>query len=208
MNDTLLSLLTLARETLRSPADGARQVLAWQLSRVSIWQAMVLVVIVDLLMILLMGAIEPPTPGTSQSNPIEQAMQFMHDAPLIGAVILCVFVVLFNQVLVWTARAMGGSVGFYDMLLLLVWLQFIMLFVQAAQIVGMILLPPLGGLLALVGFVLRFWLMVHFVAYSSGFSSLGRAFGVVVLANFALAFGLGLLLALAGITLPTEMTNV
>ena len=76
-------------------------------------------------------------------------------------------VVLMAQV----GRLFGGRGGMADALLLVAWLQALMALVQLAQIVALLVLPPLAGLVLVLAIGLFFWLMVGFVQALHGFAN-------------------------------------
>ena len=103
-------------------------------------------------------------------------------------------------------RAFGGVGSLADAFLVVIWLQLIMLFVQLAQLLALILAPPLAGLLGLAGFVLFLWLLVNFIAELHGFRSLGAILAAVVVTFFLAAFVVAILLGL--FLGPEALTNV
>jgi hypothetical protein len=76
-------------------------------------------------------------------------------------------VVLMAQV----GRLFGGRGRFEDALLLVAWLQALMALVQIAQIVALIVMPPLASLILVLAVGLFFWLMVGFVQALHGFDN-------------------------------------
>jgi hypothetical protein len=90
--------------------------------------------------------------------------------------------------------------------LVVVWLQLLMLGVQVAQLLALIVAPPISGLIGLVGFIGFTWLMVNFIAELHGFRSLGLVFGGIILTFIAAAFVLAILLGL--ILGPEVLQNV
>src|SRR5690606_2427496 len=46
-------------------------------------------------------------------------------------------------------RAFGGKGGFDGSLRIMIWLQFLMVLLQAIQLVALVILPPLAGILSL-----------------------------------------------------------
>ena len=97
---------------------------------------------------------------------------------------------------------MGGTGSFEEAVLLMAWLQFIMICVQAVQAVALLVLPPLAGLIGIAGLFLFLWLLTNFVAVLHGFSSLIKVFLMILASAFGIAFGLSILLMLIGVTVP------
>ena len=68
-----------------------------------------------------------------------------------------------------------------------------MLGFQLVQLVVAPILPALAGLIALVSFVVYFWLLTHFIAELHGFASRGLVFLGMVLTGLAAGFALAVL---------------
>ena len=68
-------------------------------------------------------------------------------------------------------RRAGGSGTFPDALLLLAWLQFVMIAVQIAQLVVLLVVPPLFGLVTMASLAIFMWLLVNFTMALHGFTS-------------------------------------
>ena len=98
--------------------------------------------------------------------------------------------------LYWMGRFRGGRGSFADSLSVLVWFQIIMLFVQIAQILVLIVLPPLADVALLAGMVLFFWLLTNFIAELHGFSSLWLTFAGLLAGLAALFVALAIILVL------------
>ena len=79
---------------------------------------------------------------------------------------------LFGAVLMAGAgRAFGGGGRFADCLLALVWVQLILVVLEAIQAVLMLVFPPVAGILSLLGFALFFYLIVRLATAVHGFSN-------------------------------------
>jgi hypothetical protein len=104
--------------------------------------------------------------------------------------------------MVQVGRLFGGRGGFADALLLVAWLQAMMALAQAAQIVVLLVLPPLAGLVLLLAIGLFFWLLVGFVQALHGFRNPFLVLIGVVGTLFATAFVLSFVLVLLGFEPP------
>lgn len=97
----------------------------------------------------------------------------------------------------WAGRAFGGQGSFTDCLLALVWVQVILTALEAVQAVLMLLVPPLAGILSLLGFALFFYLVVRFAAALHGFRNpalvLVGMIGTLMLAGLVLSIAAGAL---------------
>jgi len=200
MDDTQTSMLALMRLTLTRPKAAARQVLAWPVPRAALWQALALVVILSLLLTYLTDRLMPSS--------MDSLLPEFRNTPLLTAAMLGGLTLVSVWVIDRVGRRMGGTGDFQGALRIVVWLQALMLVLQAVQAVLMVVYPPFAVLLGPLSFGLSLWLMTNFIAVLHGFRSLLAVFGMILVCAMALGFVLFFILALAGIGLPTEIPNV
>lgn len=98
-------------------------------------------------------------------------------------------------VMAYVGRWFGGYGTLPQAIALLAWAEFIILNVQIVQVMLLVILPPLSALLALVGLVLTFYLVSHFIAEMHEFSSAIKVFFGILATGFALIMALAVLLA-------------
>jgi hypothetical protein len=103
---------------------------------------------------------------------------------------------------------MGGSGTLEGAVRLIALLQFIMLLLQAVQVVFLLVLPPIADLIGLLSVGLMLWLLTNFIAVLHGFRSLLGVFLMILATTFVLSFVLVFLLSLLGVSLPMEMSHV
>lgn len=190
MDTSVSALLGLVRATLSDPRQTARLLMNSDLTMAERWQAFALVVVLTVLLgqgVLLLG------PGVGFGNPL--GWVFME------AAVFLVAVAAVHQV----GRAMGGQGLFGDALLLITWLQVMRLFVLLAQLLALVILPPLASLISLGGLVLILWLLTVFVAELHGFNSLGRVFLMIIVTAVGLSFMLAIVLSALGFSPPGVM---
>jgi hypothetical protein len=186
MDLTLPTLAALLRETLRDPRGTARQLMAQNLPPQAAWiGAAAIAALSAIIAHLTFAAMAMRQGGTAPLPPPVMTAVFQY-LVLVGTVLGVHHI----------GRRFGGQGSFQDALLLVVWLQFILLCVQAAQLVAVILLPPLADLLSIVGLVLFFWLLAAFVAELHGFASMGRVLAGILGMLLAAAMVLAMLLSL------------
>ncbi|WP_102107161.1 Yip1 family protein [Oceaniglobus roseus] len=189
-------LLPMAVETLKAPREMAERLMALNLGRDVLWQALALVVVLSILLaeitnvILLAAGMGSPEAPVGFISPLTIGMIQLS---LLVMVVFAIF---------WVGRAFGGTGRFQDGLVLVVWLQFIMVCLQVVQTLAILVLAPVAWAIGILGLVVFMWLLTHFIAAAHGFTSLGRVFLTIVLAGFGFAFGLSLLLALVGVSIP------
>ncbi len=186
-------LKLLVGETLRDPQAAARRILAIGLPAQAGWLGLALVSVLALLMLrvtlLAFGG------GDEMLNPAGSAMRH----PVGGALIQAGIVLLTAIVMAWAGRLFGGRGRFQDALFLVVWLQLVLVLVSVIQFTALLVLPPVGGIIALLSIPLFLWLLVSFTAALHGFSNLFLVLLGLIGAFLATAILLAILLTLAGI---------
>jgi hypothetical protein len=188
MDLTPSALATAAGQTLREPRDGLRRILSIDPPMQARWIAFVLMAVGSAIITHLSFAVVP----VADRDAVMEVMS----SPLRTAILQGVLLLAIVQMVWWLGRLRGGTGSFPDALLAMVWLQFIMLGVQAAQLVLMLVSPPIAAIANLAGFALFLWLLTNFVAELHGFRSLIAVFGGIVFGTLLLGFGLALLLVL------------
>jgi len=172
---TSAELMELAQLTLRSPREGAAVLLRDMPPRAALWLILWLVVV---FLVMAGEASKLVIEGPPMAFAATVALQAV---PAIAMVFLVYHV----------GRAFGGGGSFDGALILVSWLQFIFVIVQAAQILLAVIMPPAAVLVAMLSIGLFFWLLVNFVAELHGFVSLARVFfgilGVLVPLSLVLA---------------------
>lgn len=182
---TLRDVTALLRLTLVDPARGARAVLSLGVPREHHWTLF-------LLAIALSGAVYQATVLIVQPQVPEGAAMpsgFMAAAVTGGSIILL------SLAIRWIGRLAGGSGGLEDVLLLVIWFQFVLVALQVVELAVMLLVPTLGAVVFYAFLAYVVWVLTNFIAVVHGFASLGRVFLGMVLALFAFAFLLSLILA-------------
>ncbi len=186
------ALMALLRETLRDPHAAARRVMGTPLPDGARWQALLLVVVLSVILLQLAVMLSGgQTGGVMMSGLLQGAV-------LVGTVLAVHYI----------GRAFGGSGTFPDALILMAWLQFVTLCFQVAQIVTLLIVPPLAGLVAIASVVVFLWLLVSFIQALHGFRSRVMVLFGLLASFFALAFALSFVLALLGVSVPGAFDDV
>lgn len=183
---TLRDVTALLRLTLADPAGGARAVLGLGVPREHHWTLF-------LLAIALSGAVyqatvlilQPEVPDGARGLP-----SGFTAAAVTGGTVL-----LLAAAIRWIGRLAGGAGELEDILLLMIWLQFVLIALQLVEIVVMLIVPFLSSIVFFAFLAYVLWVLTNFIAVVHGFRSLGRVFLGMVLALFAFAFLLSLVLA-------------
>ncbi len=163
MNLTFKDLFQAAYDTVRDARQGARMIMAIQLERRQRWELLLLIAVLSALMaglsLLIGGGGGFIVGGPAMLNPITLGV----------AQLFLLICMVFGIHIVGTR--FGGKGGLDETILLVTWLQFVLICLQAVQIIAIVLLPPLAFLIGVAGIVLFFWLLTAFVAELHGFSS-------------------------------------
>lgn len=191
-------LASLMQLTLQDPTRAARELLAEGVPLSARTAGLLLVAVLSALLVSLQVG-----DGTQAPDPITA---FMLGSPFRTAVLQWGFLALSVLLIHRVGRAFGGRGSLPDALLIVVWLQALMLGFQVAQLVVAPILPALAGLIALVSFVVYFWLLTHFIAELHGFASRGLVFLGMVVTGIAAGFALAVLFIL--ILGPGAFVNV
>ncbi|MEM0945982.1 MAG: Yip1 family protein [Pseudomonadota bacterium] len=200
MNLSLNSLLAMAGRTVQNPREGASEVLSLGIPRDALWMIVMLVVVLSVILNELSSIAAVVRGGVPVNGPVISPIPFA----------IMQFVAIFGIAGATHAigRAMGGTGGFPEALLLTAWLQFVMLLVSVVQLVAALILPGMVGIILVLSLALFLWLLTNFVAVLHGFRSLGQVFVMILVSTFAIAFVLSLVLAILGIGIPIEAGGV
>lgn len=196
MDLSLGGLLAMARDTVSDPREGARRIMAIDLTLQERWLTLLLMAIVSTLIAEVSVSIAPAPPPAPVTQPVQQVMLVLMSNPVLAA--LTQTAALFTGTLAVHrfGQARGGTGSLADAVSLMAWLQFIMLLLLVAQVLAEVLLPPLAALIGLGSVPLFFWLLTNFVAELHRFRSLGATFAGVIVGLFVLILALAVVMAL------------
>lgn len=180
MDFSLQSLLELARFTVQNPRAAARSLMAMRLPDAARWILFGFVVTASAFLthvsFNLLPQAETNFMGNAMANPVQTAL------------IQGFFLLLTVATVYGVGRSRGGTGSFSDTLLLIGWLQVVLLCIQAAQILALVVIPPVAEILGIVGLGLSFWLLTQFIVELHGFASAWRVFAGIIGVIFAAAF--------------------
>jgi len=187
-------LLPMAVETVKDPRAVANRLMALNLPRDALWQSLALVVVVSILLAeigaIFMGGLPDAAEGSVFISPLRMGLIQL------SLLVMMVFAIF------WIGHAVGGGGRFQDGLAMVVWLQFCMVCLQVVQTVALLVIPALAWVIGVFGLVMFLWLLTHFIAVVHGFQSLAKTFVMIVVSSFGFAFGLSIILALIGVSIP------
>lgn len=182
-----LAFGALAVQSLRQPRVACARLLALGVPMNARWMLVAFIAAASTLLVNIELRFEPPA--------LQAMLAPVIDRPIVAALTQAVFLTLVAALIHRAGQAAGGQGGFADALLIVGWLQSLLLVVSAAQVVLLLVLPPMADLVGLVGVVAVLWMLVSFVAELHGFSSLPKvALGIVATALLT-ALALSTLLA-------------
>lgn len=194
MTLTLPNLLQLAWETVRAPRDAARTVMAFDLPREIRWQALFALVLIGSLL-----AIAITYLFTGQ---VMMYLGVIPATPFAAAIISLSASVISVFAIYWIGHAMGGQGRFADAISLVAWTQFVVICMQVAQLLAFLLLPAISILVEIGASLISIWILTNFIAELHGFRSLTKVFLMMLVTLFGVAFGMSLILAIIGVSVP------
>ncbi|MEL6518574.1 MAG: Yip1 family protein [Pseudomonadota bacterium] len=188
-------LLAMVGRSVTNPREGAEEVLALGVPREALWLILAIVVVLSIVLAQITVLFAGPSTNDLMGGFLQN--------PLITGFIQMGLLVVMIVAVHWIGRALGGRGSFEESMLLMSWLQFIMVCLQALQTLSILILPPFAGLIGIAALVLFFWLLTNFIAVLHGFGSLAQVFIMVLVSGFAIAFLFSLVLTILGVTMPT-----
>jgi Yip1 domain len=187
----------LITDSLLRPRTAARQVLAVPMPGATLLQAAVVVACVGMVLGYAAYRLSP--------DAVDVVSAAVIGNPLVGMLAQLAVMAVIVFLTVRVGRLFGGTGGLAGALALVVWLNAMMVLIQAAQLVALLLLPPVAALLAVVTIFWALWAYANFVAELHGFQNPFMVLGAVVLTAIVLFFGAAMLFAILGIT-PQEVS--
>lgn len=176
--------------TLRRPRDAARVVLGLNWPVQALWLAAGAVAAIGSVLSALGRMIVPPPPEMAeliaQVSPVAFAL-FAFGAMALSAVALT-----------QAGRFLRGRARFGDMFALVIWLQVMLLGIEAVLLLVMLASPALAGFAVLIAYGAGLVWLVLFVQVAHGFDSPAPALGALVLALVMVALLVQILFSLGG----------
>lgn len=180
---------SLAVLSVTRPAEAAQQLMSLELSREVLWLALALAVVLNTTIHALSGLI---------FGPITMPLAGLPDSVVAYAALVGVGLLLTIFAIYRVGRMLGGQGSFDDVMVLMVWMQFLRVAVQAAALVLAMTIPILSALLVLAATFIGLFIFLHFIDQAHRLGSLMRAAGVMIASIFAIAISLLILLSLLG----------
>jgi len=190
------SLLHMIRDSVAEPQEMADRLLAQRPRTRIVLEGALLVSVLDALLLGILGGgmASMPTPqGEMAFSP------FAHTAVLLASLILSAGALQVG------GQMLGGKGRFAEALMLVVWLEVLAIVIQAATLLVALALPPLAGLLGVLGLAVLIWCVVHFARALHGFPGYGRTIGALLLGGVVVVIGVSILLAMLGFGGPADV---
>jgi hypothetical protein len=185
----------LVSDSLVSPREAARTVIALGLSRDLLIQAAAAVTAVAVILSYLAVLVRP-----GQADQVSAAILAN---PLLGAAVQFGIILIVAFVTARVGAMFGGRGNLDGAFAVIVWLNAMLVLIQAVQLGALIVLPPLAALIALATVVWLLWALANFVTELHGFQNPLFVLAGVILTIIVLFFGLAMILAILGVT-PQE----
>lgn len=177
-------------ETITAPQRAARALQKLQPQSQAIWLALCLATVLSVLVAALSQLIVPLPP--------ELAEQAVKISPFAFAILSMAGLLMVAFTVHWTGVSLGGQGSLEDCIAAIVWLQFLLVFLNLAEILLALASPVLGGASALATMAIILWALVNFVDVVHDFSSRAKAAGVLLVSFVGVGIGIGVMLTLIG----------
>ena len=182
------ALTALTVTSIKEPAMAARRLLSMELEQGTLWTALLLMAVLNTLIQQISNLfIDIPTPLLQLFD-----VAIIYFIFVAGGLILIVFAIF------WTGRIFGGRGRLEDIMVVIVWLQFLRVLVQASALILLLTIPFVSFFFVIGATIVGCWIFVHFVNEAHEFDSLGKSAVVLIAAFAAMLVGLSLLLSLVG----------
>ncbi|GGD31822.1 YIP1 family protein [Sinisalibacter lacisalsi] len=188
-------LFGMALQTVPEPRKVARDVQNLDLSRAVLWQILALILVVTTILGVIASVLFPTDP---------EAFGGLFANPLVTGIAQASISVLTVFGIYWVGRMAGGTGSFDQAMLTVIWLHFVLLNIEIGILVLGLFAPGLAMLLWVIGLVLTFWILSHFIAEMHGFNNAGMVFVGILLTMFAAMVVFSIVLAIIGVGVPTE----
>jgi hypothetical protein len=184
-------------DSLLRPRAAARQVLAAAVPEIVLLQAAI--------MVTCLGVVLGYAALRMSPEAIDVVMASVLGIPVLGALVQLATMGVVVALTLLVGRLFGGTGSLAGALALVVWLNAVMVLIQAVQLVALAVLTPLAAVLAIATIFWALWAYANFVAELHGFQNPVIVLGAVILTGIVLFFGTAMLLAILGIT-PQEVS--
>ena len=177
--------------SIMEPTESARKAIEMNVARETLWTALALIAVVNVILVVLLQMISP-APVAFQ----EQAFAL---SPFGFVAIISIFLVMFVFGVFYAGQIMGGTGTLHGSLTIIVWFQSISLTLEAIQLVLVVISPAIASIFGLLSLGALIWCFLNFINVLHGFKNLGKAFAAVFIALIGTALLAGIILAVLGV---------
>jgi hypothetical protein len=182
----------LVRDTLVRPRSAARRVLGLNIGLATLLEAAVAISCLGMVLGYLAFSHSP--------GAVDALTAAVLGNPLVGAAVQLAAMALIVVLVVRVGRLFGGYGDVWGALMIVVWLNGIMVLLQALQLAAMVLFAPVAVLIALASFIWAVWAFASFVGELHGFSNTVAVLGGVLLTMTGVFLAVAILLAALGLS--------
>ncbi len=198
---SIQDLIRWAAKTPGDPRGGLRKFLSLNWPPILLVQAILGITIVGVIISNVVIYLMPPLPD-------DQQIVTLNAGPIVSFMIQAVVTLVIIFLAHGAAKLFGGTGSVKDTIGAVLWLQFILLFVQIAQAVLMLTVPSVGVLVFMLSFGLLFYLLVNFISEIHGFQNTGLVFLTTLGVLFAASMVLATILVSVGYVPALEAADV
>ena len=191
-------LFGMALQSIPEPRKIAREVQALRFSRAILWQVFALFAVLSTGLGIAALILFPPDAEMLQMV-VDYPFLSMVLNPMMGGLIEACFLVLTIFAIYWVGRTFGGTGRFDQAILTVIWVQYVMLLIQATMLFLALVSGGIATLFLIFGTGLRFWILSHFIAEMHAFRSAGLVFVMILITGFAALIVLSIFIALIGV---------
>ncbi|MDV7144983.1 YIP1 family protein [Tropicimonas sp. TH_r6] len=184
MTQSFPGIPALVWETLRTPRDAAARILALDLPRRNLWEALAAGVLLTVVIVVGMVLATPVDP----TDPASVAMQEMYSQPIPVATGQMLSAVSTVYAIAFLGRFLGGTGTLDGALALVAWHQLFLLCVALLGMAVGVIFPPILSILLLGMIGLYFYVLTQFVCVLHGFENAIVVFIGIVIAFVTLLF--------------------
>jgi hypothetical protein len=188
-------LFGMVLQTVPQPRKIAREIQNLAYPRRVLWQVLLLLLVAATFLGVISSILFPADPET---------FGVVLTSPVLTGIAQGIVAVLSVYAIYWIGRAMGGVGSFDQALLTVIWLQFVLLIVELGVVFLGVFAPGLALMLWVMGMVLTFWILSHFIAEMHAFRSAGAVFVSIFMLMLILAIAMSLVIAVVGLGVPAE----
>ncbi len=184
MTQPLPGIPALVWETLRAPRLAAQRILALDLPRRTLWEALAAGVLLTVVIVVGLVLASPVDP----TDPASVAMREMYSQPIPVATGQMLSAVATVYAIAYLGRFLGGTGDLDGALALVAWHQLFLLCVALAGMALGLVFPPILSMLLLAMIGLYFYVLTQFVCVLHGFENTVVVFIGILVAFVTLLF--------------------